>query len=55
MPPQVYDADYLNGGVKFKVEGMAQEIEKSGEVRYGTYKTWETLFNAPEPLKVSGH
>jgi hypothetical protein len=50
----LYDADFFNGGVQFKVEGIGQEIETSGEKRYTTYMTWETMFQEPEKPEVSG-
>ena len=45
---QLYDRDFLNGGVQFKVEGIGQEIEQSGEKRYTTYMTFESMFHEPE-------
>ena len=53
-PPQVYDSDWFNGGVEFKVEGLRQEMDNSGEVRYTEYKTWETMFRAPESHEIAG-
>ena len=42
---QVYDNDYLNRSVTFKLVGLAEESKRLGEVHYHTYGTWADVFS----------
>jgi hypothetical protein len=51
---QVYDSDYLGGGVKFKVDGLLWEALSAGLPAYDRdYERWELMFSDSTPLYCS--
>jgi hypothetical protein len=48
--PQIFDNDYLDGTMQFKVRGIGKESFEEGNKRYSRdFSTWELMFSNSTP------